>query len=147
MYTYRCQSPVSINLALICFITCSSEFELDIASTGVVTVKGSERLTQKQKINLHLELPHLQYNTLCCVHEVARSQSYAFRTSRSSSLSIYNKKERKTRQARDKTIKQQPEQLERQLCPKTLLVQVAVWLGKSRSGSEQSSRLDLANVS
>jgi len=140
MYTYRCQSPVSINLALICFITCSSEFGLDMVSTGVVTPEGSERLTQIQKIDLHLELPPLQYNTYCRMHQLARSQSYAFRTSRSSSLSIYNKKERKTRSSSDETIKQQPEQLEQQLCPKILLVQVAVWLGKSHNGSEQSSR-------
>jgi hypothetical protein len=75
------------------------------------------------------------------MHQIARSQPYAFRNFKVIIIIYIQLKERKdTVNSSPKTIKQQPEQLERQLCPKTLLAQVAVWLGKSRSGFEQSSR-------
>jgi hypothetical protein len=63
---------------------------------------------------------------------------------------IYTIKELKQRYSSswpDHTKHQHSEQPEQQPCPKTLLVPIAVLLGKSRNESEQSSRSNLANVS
>ena len=131
--TYRCQSPVSINLALICFITCSSESVLDIASTSTVTLRSSEQ--QPDDANTKDRPPLWPWPSTLCIRNtigymhkwIKSGPNHMHSALQGHHHYLYTIKRKKdTVNLATKTIKQRPEQLERQLCPKTLLAQVVV---------------------